>query len=504
MIAKRILSCIKGKQKGDVFVMVAASMAAVMFCGAAVIDLGSLYAHKSELQNAADAAALAGARAMADNEETIDEHPEADNIAKTYVERNLGEGSSASHTFKAKSKNDAIYYRVVLEDDAPTYFYRYFFKTPPRISVEAIASINETMTEKDNGGDPSSSDNGDGGDVFIFRNGFSIDTSVTEGMSKNDKIAMFFNGKVAYTDGTGENNPTYARTISKDIERIYNHEKGLRSEDPNKAYLDCFYTSNAKDMTVSQLEAMDNRFNEGYANKAYYKQYDMNELGEFVRNRMNLPEYTEKPGYNSALDWMENQKLQDDYNNNYVSKFTIRNEKGEYHSSDLSNDIAIVPNPSNGAANIDFKIDSEVNGDVNSPIYVYLDESAQTIHINVEKSNTRPIVFCYMGNTMIDFNLGKNNTFRGVVYAPNLAGDQKFLVHGDPTSTFEGSIIADSINIKDISKFTANSFGIPCLSSNSSGGGNGGSSGNKTSGNESTPTKNIHLSDPPDDINWDD
>ena len=273
MIAKRILSCIKGKQKGDVFVMVAASMAAVMFCGAAVIDLGSLYAHKSELQNAADAAALAGARAMADNEETIDEHPEADNIAETYVERNLGEGSSASHTFKAKSKNDAIYYRVVLEDDAPTYFYHYFFKTPPRISVEAIAAIASTTstTNTSKGNNPFE-------DLFIFTNGLDMhDPNQPNGTTNS------YDGNIVCTD---KNNVNNVKGSADDNKNIFVTEKG--KDKFNKVHRDtmipqlteanaCYYGSDGSPMDKS---------GENYWHKAEYKDININEFADNSKAQM--------------------------------------------------------------------------------------------------------------------------------------------------------------------------------------------------------------------------
>ncbi len=499
MIAKRILSCIKGKQKGDVFVMVAASMAAVMFCGAAVIDLGSLYAHKSELQNAADAAALAGARAMADNEETIDEHPEADNIAETYVERNLGEGSSASHTFKARSKNNAIYYRVVLEDDAPTYFYRYFFKTPPRISVEAIASINETMTEKDNGGNSS----GSGEDVFIFSDEFSIDGSTSsrgaDALFNQDttRIESTFDGNIKWTDGTGEYHPEY---LPKKTDHLYDWD----------GHLNYYYTSKGKneDLSPKQIENMgEARFKNGYAKTAEYMQYDMDELGRYVKAQLNLPSETV-----SQPDWRlwgtDPQKAQEQQTayDNYLSNFT--NVKSFTSSqSDMSKNI--VGTSRDG--NIDpFVIDSTIPGDPNDPVYVYIDPSvSNNINVTIKQTasnyntSSRPIVFCYTGTGMLKLNIESGTEFRGVIYAPHMS-DEGIVLNGDNIK-FEGTIIAKSIFIHGKNgTYKANSFGIPCLSSNSSGGGNGGSSGNKTSGNESTPTKNIHLSDPPDDINWDD
>ena len=88
---EKIRTYLRGNQRGDVFFMAAASRA-LMFCGAVVVDLGSVYAHKSEMQNAADAAALAGARAFANHEEI------ADNA------KNAGSGQNHPHAGSGSGK----------------------------------------------------------------------------------------------------------------------------------------------------------------------------------------------------------------------------------------------------------------------------------------------------------------------------------------------------------------------------------------------------------------
>ena len=63
LLNKRSLSS-KRKQKGAVAVVVGLSLVTLLAMGGVVLDLGHLYIAKSELQNAADAAALAGARSL--------------------------------------------------------------------------------------------------------------------------------------------------------------------------------------------------------------------------------------------------------------------------------------------------------------------------------------------------------------------------------------------------------------------------------------------------------
>src|SRR3954452_16703535 len=52
------------RQRGQVMVMVALLLPVMMALAAFALDIGTLYAQRRALQNAADAAALAGARAL--------------------------------------------------------------------------------------------------------------------------------------------------------------------------------------------------------------------------------------------------------------------------------------------------------------------------------------------------------------------------------------------------------------------------------------------------------
>ena len=77
------------QQKGAIFVLTALLIPLLIAFLGAVVDFGNVYAHKARLQNAADAAVLAGAHQYAVNEETIDNHPRADNEAGDYVDRDM-------------------------------------------------------------------------------------------------------------------------------------------------------------------------------------------------------------------------------------------------------------------------------------------------------------------------------------------------------------------------------------------------------------------------------
>lgn len=56
---------------------------------------GNMYSYKSNLQNAVDAAALAGASGYTAGGDTVDYHPEADEMAAEYLKANLDNSYSS-------------------------------------------------------------------------------------------------------------------------------------------------------------------------------------------------------------------------------------------------------------------------------------------------------------------------------------------------------------------------------------------------------------------------
>ena len=83
-----IRSRIRRDDSGAVLVVVAVMMVALLGMGALVIDVGQLYVERRELQNGADAAALAVAQDCADGD--CDEMP----IAQTYANDNAKDGKA--------------------------------------------------------------------------------------------------------------------------------------------------------------------------------------------------------------------------------------------------------------------------------------------------------------------------------------------------------------------------------------------------------------------------
>ena len=64
---KKILSRHRPDERGQTILLVAISLVSLLAMAALAIDIVTLYVARSEIQRAADAAALAGAKAVADS-----------------------------------------------------------------------------------------------------------------------------------------------------------------------------------------------------------------------------------------------------------------------------------------------------------------------------------------------------------------------------------------------------------------------------------------------------
>lgn len=92
MIIQKIKQYTAGQQ-GYVFVLVAVILSLLFAAGALAVDVGYAYVAKTALQNAADAAALAGAA------QSDDDTADVNSVVKTYIQRN----SAADNTITVSS-----------------------------------------------------------------------------------------------------------------------------------------------------------------------------------------------------------------------------------------------------------------------------------------------------------------------------------------------------------------------------------------------------------------
>lgn len=118
-------------ENGSAIVLVALSMVVLMGVAACVVDVGVAFAEKAQLQNAADAAALAGAQELPENPEGALE------VANSYAEANSLKNGELD--INLASDNSAI--SVTASNTVPTFFARVLGIDESDVSVNATATI---------------------------------------------------------------------------------------------------------------------------------------------------------------------------------------------------------------------------------------------------------------------------------------------------------------------------------------------------------------------------
>jgi Flp pilus assembly protein TadG len=114
---KRTTDIIK-EEAGNVLVIVALMMVVLLLMTALVIDVGNLFYRRAQLQNAADAAALAAAAEGALKEDVTEN--DLENIAKEYVSAHGLATDSLSVTYPATPDTNTV--KVLLTAEEPLFF----------------------------------------------------------------------------------------------------------------------------------------------------------------------------------------------------------------------------------------------------------------------------------------------------------------------------------------------------------------------------------------------
>ena len=140
----------KERGRGGALLVLFALLLPVFFaCAGLAVDLGNMYSYKSNLQNAVDAAALAGASGYTTGGDTVDYHPEADEMAAEYLKANLDNSYSSlkDKSFEAQTVSGKTYYRVKVTEPSPTYFMRMLgIKPYIDVSADAVALVGNPGT----------------------------------------------------------------------------------------------------------------------------------------------------------------------------------------------------------------------------------------------------------------------------------------------------------------------------------------------------------------------
>lgn len=394
-------------QKGVILVFTALLLPVIFACAGLAVDLGNMYVHKSNLQNAVDAAALAGAAGYIAGEETAEDHPGANTLSDEYLKANLGREyqNLIVKDFQAQTVSGKTYYRVKVTQKSPVYFMTLLGLDPlTDVSADAVAQV----------GSAGSSSSGFGFKDFIVANHISDLGSI--GPNYYYWWRDIFSPYLLDSYGI---QATYDGNIV---------ERG--SDSPGYAF-----TPDAYNKTLGWAVADHN----------YFRLSDGGDTD-----------------YNSSYDSTE-RKFDDLYNANRssVQKWNYTNQvingTGDYYEKTTS-----------GNANVTIQ---GLDGESSKPIYVKIDSEANAnkININIPETNNRPIVLIYTGTTKNGKGNGKGNnkplildinssskwygptTFTGVLYAPNA----DVVIQMGYGCEFRGSIYAGDLTVdSNMSRFT--------------------------------------------------
>ena len=399
-----MLSFFRGflRQRGSVLLLTGLLLPFVIGVTGLAVDVGNLYLTQSRLQNAADAAALAGAADIRDDliahRATVQgvkaNHSAADNVAGGYVDDNLGKDVASRGYDVPEASAAQLKYKVSLTEDVPLYFLRVFIADKTRsvgaASTAAIIGKGKTATSKH---------------LFVFKDGMEEVNSINnpDNMNIKGQISSTFDGDIAYTDGVTSGAPDYTPIANPS----YFPPQGIQYSSQN-ANLKYFFTKQAADENCSVTEAEAN----GYGHQANYTAYDMDALHRQV-TAMTQVRYTNGQNPDSSESIFD----QNTSTAIYIKEPNVNLSVNRLPGSDTK---------------------------PNDPVYLNIADSIGVVNINVNSDNVRPLVVCYNGKGEIHFNM-QGHTFRGIIYAPN---SPKILCNAGG-GNFYGSMIASGLNLRN-------------------------------------------------------
>lgn len=396
-------------QKGVLLVFTALLLPVVFACAGLAVDLGNMYVHKSNLQNAVDSAALAGAAGYIAGGETAEDHPGANIMSDEYLKANLGGEYQKLivKDFQAQTVSGKTYYRVKVTQKSPVYFMTLLgLDSLMDVSADAVAQV----------GNAGSSSSGFGFKDLIVANNISSLGSI---------------GSNYYYWWRDIFSPYLLRTYS--VQATYDGnivERG--SDSPGYAF-----TPDAYNKTLGWA----------VADHDYFRLSDGSDTD-----------------YNAFYDSTK-RKFDDLYNANKssVQKWNYTNQyiygTGDYYEKTTSGNATVTI--------------QDLEGESGKPIYVKIDDdlnaNANKITINIPETNNRPIVIIYTGTTKNGKGNGNGNnkplilninsslnwygptTFTGVLYAPNA----DVIIQMGYGCEFRGSSYAGDLTVdSNMSRFT--------------------------------------------------
>ena len=373
----------KAGQKGQIIVFTAVLLPLLIAACGFTIDFGNMYIHKARLQNAADAAVIAGAYAYRDHGDTPEKHDNADDFAEFSVHDNIANATELERIYQVRTANDGnTYYRVLLTEEIPVYFLSLFgVGNTTQVSADAIAAITST---------------GSGGG--IFDNLFSFGSGGFRSINANqnpDNVGISSIGNSSFYEGR-----VVGIGKDADMEKHYTHEL----------------------LTIAARD--------GFKSGKYTYVKDAIEAGAFTKMEQDK---------DSSLD-EQLAGIMAGVNSNQGKEYKWDNGKD---ISDLAYFYGINYIYNKNGINPEVKITSNLPAKSdNSPLYIVCDTWAKlTIRSSTIDTKARPVVFVYTGTGQINIE-ANNSFFRGIIYAPNAQ-----VHINDDGMTFYGSIAAKGLEI---------------------------------------------------------
>lgn len=412
----------KRRQKGQILVFTAVLLPLLIAACGFTVDFGNMYMHKSKLQNAADAAAIAGGYAFRDNKENIDYHPKADNASTDSAKSNLTNFANIGQHYQARmDKDGVIYYRVELSESVPVYFLRLFgVGDSTTVSADSIASIVNLGGGKNN----------------IFQNLFSFGSggfTSTNANQNPDNAGISLIGESSFYQGD-------IRGIGPDADMSKHYTHELLTFASRDAFLA------DRKLTVRQALDIDkkNDTHEYYTTPSQDYEHRLDDNLKDIVDAAKGHEYI----------WGHGKNLSDILSQTANNNFYFYNTSGQ--------DAELI-------------VDCLPKGDPNDnrPLYFVFDKWAKlTITNKVEDRNSRPIIFVYTGTGSIPVEKIAGSYFHGIIYAPYAD------VHiNDDKLSFYGSIASKGLTITGKGTYEIDK---------TIGGGDGNSKGNGTASSNST------------------
>lgn len=446
-------------QKGVFLVFTAVLLPIIFACAGLAMDLGNAFAHKSKLQNAADAAALAGAHVYYTDASSV--RPNAETYQKINYPQNGGKIDDIEIWGLNGNVDNGILLTVCASDEVETTFMKLLgFNTVP-ISVKATCKVTPP---------PPSGDIFDY--AFIAGNNSKVDSAQpwnTDWAMKFDtaksriKGAVHTNGPISISDNVDNNSERYvlvepgkfSTSLKSDDELWAGRREPVGPDEHDKG------TNRDPAILHKNDLKIQNPWNPSQAAYRYYYRMGYDDGGKTPwgddvvasgGNSLNISISKDNLMTKEVYDFVEKKRLEGTHDDIYVDT------DGNYSASDN-----LYTGWDKGFKD-DYKPHRVIIADGNINIYPH----------HMSKDAMPMVIISLHGNVQIT-DLGVDYGMKALIYAPN--GTVTYNTQSNTKArSFEGSIVAKRIYANsDGMKYTWNRFGFDSDGVHSSG--SGGSSG---------------------------